>query len=340
MEKDITLKAPVELGFVPTHAKFVGGLVPEADGRLPRTKSGEFVVVAAVREVMERSRVKVDMVQISVFPGTRADEYPAQVAELRALGLNVHLVIMVGGVDPMDPADEDATIAQLLPTLAAAKELGITHLASTSIEQWMQPGAIPKNGADFDAAVAQTVKVHRRAYREAGLEDSSVQCWDIEFLRPGEFQTFTDLGRLWSWVKMANDELGKPFFRCLVDAAHCGDSVLDIPANEKLIAEIAAAGGLGMMHASAKTTRGCLSTDDGWVAALLGAAARTGGLSQVAVEMFHHEDDGLAALRALDPGHGVDTLDGRDYTQVVADGLAKVTRILNNYVSRGWMPKA
>ncbi|MFC7338484.1 hypothetical protein ACFQY0_14915 [Haloferula chungangensis] len=340
MEKDITLIAPVELGFVPTHAKFVGGLVPDADGRLPRSESGGFVVVEAVREVLERSRVKVDMVQVPIFPGTHPEEYPAQILALRELGLKVHLVIMLGGVDPMDPADEDATIAQLLPTLKIAKELGITHLASTSIEGWMVPGATPKRGADFDAVVAQTVKVHARAYHEAGLEDSSVSVWDIEFLRPGEFQTFTDLGKLWSWVQKANEEIGKPFFRCLVDAAHCGDSALDIPTNEKLISEIAAAGGLGMMHASAKTTRGCLSTDDGWVAALLGAGGRSGALSQVSVEMFHHEDEALVALRQLDPGHGVDTLDGRDYTQVVADGLASVARILNNYVNRGWMPKA
>ena len=37
-------------------------------------------------------------------------------------------------------------------------------------------------------------------------------------------------------------------------------------------------------------------------------------------EAFDHADEALAPLRALDPGHGVDTRDGRDYTQVVADG--------------------
>lgn len=340
MEKDIPLKAPVELGFVPTHAKFVGALVPGADGRLPRTASGELVVVAATREVLDRSRVAVPSVQIPVFPGTGEGEWDRMIADLHALGLTVHLVIMMGGVDPMDPADEDASVAQLLVPLGAAKRNGVTHVSATSVEQWMQQGATRKDGADFDAAVAQLTKVHVRAYREAGLEGSCVEAWDVEFLRPGEFQTFTDLGRLWIFVQAANAELGRPFFRCLVDAAHCGDSSLDIPAHEALVAEIAAAGGLGVMHASAKTTRGCLSTDDGWVAALLAAAALSGELKQVFVEMFHHEDDALAALRELDPGHGVDTRDGRDYTQVVADGLAGVARILNNFVARGWLPKA
>jgi hypothetical protein len=340
MEKDITLKAPVELGFVPTHTKFVGGLVPEADGRLPRTESGKLVVVEATRDVLERARVKVPAVQIPVFPGTAEGEWDAMISELKSLDLIVHLVIMMGGVDPMDPADEDATVAQLLVPLEAAKRNGVTHVSATSVEQWMQQGASRKDGAEFDAAVAQLVKVHLRAYREGGLEESCVEAWHVEFLRPGEFQTFTDLGRLWTFVRAANEELGKPFFKCLIDAAHCGDSELDIPANEKLIAEIAAGGGLGVMHASAKTTRGCLSTDDGWVAALIAAGAKTGELKQVFVEMFHHEDDALAALRDLDPGHGVNTLDGRDYTQVVADGLESLTRILNNYVNRGWLPKA
>lgn len=340
MEKDITLKAPVELGFVPTHAKFVEALVPGEDGCLPRNAAGEFVVVAAVREVLERSRVKVPAVQIPTFPGALPEEWDLMISELKQLGLRVQLVLMLGGVNPMDPADEDATVAQLMPALEAAKRNGVKHVSSTSIEQWMLPGAQRKDGAEFEAAVKQNVKLHLRTYREAGLEDSCVEAWHIEFLRPGEFETFTDLGRLWDVVKQTNEALGKPFFRCLIDAAHCGDSSLAMADNEDLIAEIAAAGGLGIMHASAKTTRGCLSTDDGWVAALLSAAARSGKLDQVFVEMFHHQDPALESLHELDLGFGIDTCDGRNYTQVVADGLETVTRYLNNYVSRGYLPKA
>jgi len=247
---------------------------------------------------------------------------------------------MMGGVDPMDPADEEGSLAQLLPALETAIRHGVSHFSATSVEQWMQEGATRKEGAEFDAAVAQNVKLHLRAFEEAGLDGSCVEAWHIEFLRPGEFQTFTDLGRLWTFIQQVNGELGRPFFRCLVDAAHCGDSSLDIPANQALIGEIAAGDGLGIFHASAKTTRGCLSTDDGWVAALLATAARTGKLQQVFVEMFNHADDALAPLRGLDPGHGIDTRDGRDYTQVVADGLETVTRYLNGYVARGFLPGA
>lgn len=338
MPENITLKSPVELGFLPTHAKFVGGLVPGDDGILPRDESGALVLVSAIKAVLDRSPVAVPAVQIPLFPGGAESEWDQVITELKELGLIVHLVGMMGGVDPMNPADEDGSLAQLLPPLETAKRHGVSHFSATSVEQWMQPGATRKEGAEFEAAVAQNVKLHLRAFQEAGLDGSCVEAWHIEFLRPGEFQTFTDLGRLWTFVRRVNGELGRPFFRCLIDAAHCGDSNLDIPACEKLIGEIAAGDSLGIFHASAKTTRGCLSTADGWIDSLMSAAARTGKLQQVFVEMFHHQDEALAGLRDLDPGHGVDTLDGRDYPQLVADGLGSVARALNNYTARGYLP--
>ena len=70
------------------------------------------------------------------------------------------------------------------------------------------------------------------------------------------------------------------------------------------------------------------------IGALLSAAARTGKLEIVFVEVFHHEDAALEGLRNLDSGHGIDTTDGRDYDQVVLDGLADVARRLNNLVAR------
>ena len=132
-----------------------------------------------------------------------------------------------------------------------------------------------------------------------------------------------------------NKALGKKFFKLLVDAAHCGDSGLSLEENAAIITQIAAAGELGVFHASAKTTRGCLSTDDGWISALLTAAARTGELKHVFVELFDHSDATLELLNQLEPGFGIDTRDGRSYTQVVADGLGDISRRLNNLIARG-----
>lgn len=194
-------------------------------------------------------------------------------------------------------------------------------------------------GPAFKAAIAQNVKVHLRVYEEAGVAGSCVENWHIEFLRPGEFKTFTNVDRGWSFVKAANEALGKKFFKLLVDAAHCGDSGLSIDENQKLIAQIGAAGELGVFHASAKTTRGCLSTDDGWIGALLTSAAKTGQLKHVFVEVFDHTDPALELVRKLDSGHGIDTRDGRTYTEVTADGLGDVARRLNNLAARGLLKK-
>lgn len=335
MAEIIALKANVELGVVPTHLKFVGGLAPDGEGRLPRGEDGILLVVAEMRRLTEGSPVKIQSAQITVFPGVHEGDTDELISGLCALGLQVHLIMMVGGADPMNPSDEDAVVAMLVAGITVAKKHGITQVASTSIEEWMKPGAKPKTGADFEAAVAQNVKAHCRAYREADITNSCVQNWHIEFLRGGEFQTFTDVRKCWEFVKAANAELGTKFFKIMVDAAHCGDSTLSIPENEALIAEIAAADEMGMFHASSKTTRGCLSTDDGWIGALLATAARTGKLEYVFVEIFHHEDPALEGLRQLDPGHGIDTRDGRSYSEAVIDGLVSVTRRLNNLVARG-----
>ena len=138
----------------------------------------------------------------------------------------------------------------------------------------------------------------------------------------------------WHVIKKANEALGKPFFKVLIDAAHCGDSELSLDQNIALIEEIGAHDGLSIFHASAKTTRGCLSTDDGWIGALMTACAKTGKLEYVYGEMFHHQDPALQALRDSVPGHGIDTTDGRSYTEMLADGVNMLGRRLNNLASR------
>jgi hypothetical protein len=335
VSEKIFLKPKIELGVVPTHIKFVGGLAPDENGRFPRNADGVLMVVAEMKTLTEQSPVKISCVQIPFFAGADAAEVEEMISQLRALDLDVHLIIMVGGANPMNAADEDTIVAQLVPSLKAAVAHGISNVSSTSIEEWMKDGELPRTGADFDAAVAQNVRVHLRVYQEAGLEGSCVKNWHIEFLRPGEFKTFTSAEKGWKFVAAANKALGKKFFKLLVDAAHCGDSGVSIAENQQVIADIAAAGELGIFHCSSKTTRGCLTTDDGWVGALLASAAATGELKHVFVEFFHHEDPALQLLRDLDSGHGVDTRDGRSYTQVTIDGLADTAHRLNNLAARG-----
>lgn len=334
MSEKILLKSKVQLGVVATHFKFVGGIAPDEHGKFPRDANGELVVLTEMKKLAEISRVKMNIVQLPFFPSADESEMLEIVKNLQAQGLEVHFCIMVGGANPMNPADENAVVEQLVRGLNAAILHGIRHISSTSIEEWMSSDET-RVGAAFDAAIAQNVKVHLRAYEEAGVAGSCIENWHIEFLRPGEFKTFTNAERGWAFIKAANQALGKTFFKLLVDAAHCGDSGLSIAENQELIQKIAAAGELGIFHASAKTTRGCLSTDDGWIGALLATAAKTGELKQVFVEIFDHSDAALELLRKLDPGHGIDTRDGRSYQEVTADGLADTARRLNNLKARG-----
>lgn len=326
----------VPLGILGTHLGFLEALVPDDAGKLPRNPDGEFVVLAGAREIVENSPVKVDLIQISSFGTTLPEEKDALIAGLREIGLEPQLVMMVGGVNPMNPDDEDEALAQLMVNLKAALRNNITQVNSTSIETWME-GAPPANEEEFQARVAQNIKLHLRAYEEAGLADSCIENWNIEFLRPGEFQTFTTLAKLRSILTGLNQAIGKPFFKALIDAAHCGDSGVSIPENEAIVASMGEADEIGPFHCSVPTTRGCLSSDDGWVGALLTANAKTGKLPSAFVELFRHDDPALEPLRKLDPGHGIDTTLGRTYTEVMIDGLIDTVRRLNNLKNRGML---
>ena len=334
MSSTITLKSDVILGVVPTHIKFVGGLVPDDDGKLPRDDHGTLIVVSEMAHLCQASPVKIGAVQISTFPGVAASDTDDMISGLRELDLEIHTIMMVGGANPLNPADEDKVVELLSDGINTAKKYGITNVASTSFEEWMS-GAPAKEGAEYDAAVEQLAKVHARVYNDCNIADSCIEHWHLEFLRGIEFATFTNIPKAWKVIERANQIVGSKFFLLMVDAAHCGDSGLTIPENESAIAELAAANEMGLFHASAKTTRGCLTTDDGWIGALLASAAKTGQLKHAFVELFHHEDVALETLREAVDGHGVDTTDGRSYSEVVIDGLVDVGRRLNNLKARG-----
>lgn len=324
----------IDLGILGTHLGFIDGLVPDEHGNLPRNADGDLVVYAGSRDICELSPVKVDAIQISSFGGTKSDDADELITNLKSLGLESQLVMMVGGVNPMNPDDEDGAVEQLLVHIETAKRHGITQVNSTSVETWLD-GEPPKNDEEFQARIAQNIKLHHRVYRDGDLANSCIKNWNIEFLRPGEFQNFTSLAKLKPVLDGLKAEIGSSYFKALIDAAHCGDSGLSLPENEALIAEYGDQDFIGPFHCSAPTTRGCLSTDDGWIGALLAANARTGKLPSAFVELFMHDDPALEPLRTLVPGHGVDTTAGRSYTELMVDGLVDTVRRLNNFKARG-----
>ena len=332
MAIQIKNKSKVEIGVVPTHLMFVGALAPDESGKLPRTNSGDLKIVSGMRLLCRTSPVKLNNVQVTLFPGTDSKDLDDMFKGLRALKLQVHLIMMVGGANPLNPKDEDAVVEMLNSGLAVAKKYKVKHVSSTSFEEWLSGKKL--KGKAFDNAVKQVINVHARCYKESGLEKSSVVAWHLEFLRGVEFQNFTNAAKAAKVVIGINKKIKKKFFKLMIDAAHCGDSDLSVTENEKVIKELAKADALGIFHASAKTTRGCLSTDDGWIGALLAAYAPTGKLKHVFVELFHHQDPALAPLRKAVKGHGVDTTDGRTYNKCVTDGVIEVAHRLNNLAAR------
>jgi hypothetical protein len=102
MSRSITLKPDIALGIVPTHLRFVGGLVPDAEGRLPRNADGEIIIVAGVGELLEVSPVAFRSAQVSLFPGTQSEELDRLVAGLKALGLDVEF-LFINVARPLEP---------------------------------------------------------------------------------------------------------------------------------------------------------------------------------------------------------------------------------------------
>jgi hypothetical protein len=56
---------------------------------------------------------------------------------LKALKLEVHLIMMVGGANPLNPKDEDAVVGMLNAGLEVAKKYKVKHVSSTSFEEWL-----------------------------------------------------------------------------------------------------------------------------------------------------------------------------------------------------------
>ena len=128
-------KSNIELGVVPTHTKFVGGLAPDENGKLPRGEDGKLLMVSEMANLKENSPAKIDSVQITLFPGTDAEDLDDMMNSFKELGLVVHLIMMVGGADPMNPDDEEKVAEMLVSGLETAKKYGVTNVSSTSLEE-------------------------------------------------------------------------------------------------------------------------------------------------------------------------------------------------------------
>lgn len=323
----------VKIGFVPSHLGLAKTHVPDENGKLARDESGRILLLEGILNTCSASPVKVDVIQIMLFPGICDADMNQLIEGVLSLDAEPQLILMVGGLDPMCASDEDAATQLLLRGCNLAKRFSIKHICSTSVEAWMATPA-PVNQAERDQRVAQITKLHHRVFVEGELEQSSIDSWHLEFLRPGEMNTFTSISSIEPVVSELNKLVGSPFFKILVDAAHCGNGDLTVSENQALIEQLAGANQFEVFHASVPTTRGCLSSDDCWVGSLLNAAASSGALKYVFVEVFHHSDPALQPLRDYDEGHGINTTCGRSYADVVNHNIEGIALRMNNLQNR------
>ena len=89
-------KSKVKIGVVPTHLMFVGALAPDESGKLPCTRSGDLKIVSGMLLLVAPSPVKLNTVQVTLFPGTNAKDLQDMFKGLKSLKLEVHLIMMVG----------------------------------------------------------------------------------------------------------------------------------------------------------------------------------------------------------------------------------------------------
>ena len=82
---EIKNKSKVKIGVVPTHLMFVGALAPDESGKLPRTRSGDLKIVSGMRLLCRTSPVKLNTVQVTLFPGTDAKDLQEMFKGLKAL---------------------------------------------------------------------------------------------------------------------------------------------------------------------------------------------------------------------------------------------------------------
>lgn len=295
------------------------------DGNLPRDEQNHLIALKGMDELAEASEILMNVVQIPVFPGTKQADIDELIWGLKGRGYEPQLILMVMGGDPMNPADEDVVKKDLWEGVQTAIRNLLPGVSSTSLEKWMS-WQDEKTSTDYDDAIVQLAQLHARVYTEQNMELSAIESWNIEFLRPGEMMTFTNLQKAWEVVQAMNEAIGgKKFFKVLVDSAHCGDSWEGIDATTELLEKMIKAGDVNMVHGSVATTRWHHASDEGMRAAVISTAVRN-WVKLVVDEVFNPKDGALENLIKAKLGFGVNTGLGMSQTEILAANVKDTAR--------------
>lgn len=324
----------VKVGFASLQGWF--GLYIGEEGKLPRV-DGNLNALEEIRAVVENARVQIDVVQVPYFNGTDVVDANELLTWIKETGAEAQMILMIG-TDPMVPENRTTVINELREWLEIAKNHGVKNIAATGFEAWMS--CPERKGEDFDAAVATLATLYADLYEELKLWESSIENIDMEFLRKGEMNTFTDIEKAAVAVRAINAELSrrwlrdKPFYRVMPDSAHMGDSELSRERNEAAMVDLASTRELGNFHYSTPTYRWDDSASN-WANAHYMSVAVRCQVWQVCWELFNPNDPILKPLKTF--WFGLDTNFGNSREATVRTLENMVRQLVNAHVT-GQLP--
>lgn len=107
---DVQAATGVKIGVVPVQEGF-GNFYP-IDGKLPR--NGKILTALEMMDKLgDESEIKMNVVQIPVFPKTEQGDIDELIQGLKDRGYEPQLILMVDEGDPMNPKDEDIVARDL-----------------------------------------------------------------------------------------------------------------------------------------------------------------------------------------------------------------------------------
>lgn len=334
--KTVRNKSKVKFGVVMVHRGFDAHKL---------TPSGKFDYVFALDWLIDHSPVKISTVQVPLFPdhlckGKGLGTTKKLFRELRKRVKNVVAVLMLT-TNPLDPANKAVAIETLRNGLIQAGKLGVRTCSATSFEAWLNGtvnGLKPLKGKKLTQAIDLLVDIHVQAIKDALADGCKVRYLDMEYLRPGEFTTFTNMNIALRVIHRINEKLQMGFCRLLDDTAHAEDSGLPLGAQDRVRNNAGFYDEHGTCHASEPTTRGAIGVSSSAVVDGIRSMAMHGELRDLLVEIFDCAGEETAPMRKYIKGYGRKTYG--NINEAMVEALILVQKTINGLVKEGVLDEA